>query len=62
MAIKKAPATKEVYTEEDRRRWCYRTAAEMRIIIDRAERRSQNDAQREENEGTEEKTKMNIFS
>lgn len=50
MAKKKPKPSDEKYTEEERRRFLYRTAAEMRIINDKADSRYPNDAQREEQE------------
>ena len=38
----------DAYTPEDRRRFQFRTTAEMRTINDRADARMRNDVQREE--------------
>ena len=47
MAKRKQP-TADAYTPEDRRRFLFRTAAEMRAVNDRADARMRNDVQREE--------------
>jgi hypothetical protein len=58
MAKKKKPVTDSgTYTQEERTRWLYRTAAEMRTINDKADARRRNNAQREEQEQDE----QNIF-
>jgi hypothetical protein len=48
VAKKKPDKSAGEYTQEERDRWCYRTAAEMLAINRRADARSKNDAQREE--------------
>jgi len=48
MAKRKEKLSDSNYTAEDRKRFLYRTAAEMRIINDKADSRHRNDAQREE--------------
>ena len=45
---RKPKPNSDAYTPEDRRRFLFRTAAEMRAVNDRADARMRNDVQREE--------------
>ncbi len=47
---KKRDKTPVVYTAEERRKFLFRTAAEMRVINEKADKRSKNKASREEQE------------
>jgi hypothetical protein len=52
---KKLVSDSGTYTEEEKTRWLYRTAEEMRKINDKADARRRNNAQREEQELEEQK-------